>query len=76
MKTLIKNVTIAPMSAEGELLKGSILIEEGKIKGLGQIPDTPVDRIIDGYNHVALPGLFNAHTHLSMVYFRNYGTAH
>ncbi len=64
------------MSAEGELLKGSILIEEGKIKGLGQIPDTPVDRIIDGYNHVALPGLFNAHTHLSMVYFRNYGTAH
>ncbi len=64
------------MSAEGELLKGSILIEEGKIKGLGQIPDTPVDRIIDGYNHVALPGLFNAHTHLSMVYFRNYGSGY
>ena len=32
------------------------------------IPDT----IIDGRDHIAIPGLINAHTHASMQYFKNF----
>jgi 5-methylthioadenosine/S-adenosylhomocysteine deaminase len=76
VKTVIKNLTILPLTSAGELISGSILIEEGLIKAIGEVTIPSGARIIDGYNHLALPPLVNNHTHLSMVYFRNYGSGY
>ncbi len=55
---------------------GSILIEDGLIKAMGEVAIPSDAKVIDGYNHLALPSLVNNHTHLSMVYFRNYGSGY
>ncbi len=55
---------------------GSILIEDGVIVAMGEVDTPPDAEVIDGYNHLALPSLVNNHTHLSMVYFRNYGSGY
>ncbi|MGM0432240.1 MAG: amidohydrolase [Spirochaetota bacterium] len=74
MKTLITNAVIIPVEgSEPYWFNGSIGIEEGKISFLGSTPDyfTP-DRIIDATDCIAIPGLINAHNHLSMTLLRNY----
>ncbi len=76
MKTLIKNLTILPFNNEGEVLYGSLLIEDGVIAVMGEVDTPPRAEVIDGYNHLALPSLVNNHTHLSMVYFRNYSAGY
>jgi len=50
-----------------------IAVDEEKIVHIGDIPDTFIpDRVIDAAGKIILPGLVNAHTHLSMGLFRNY----
>ena len=52
----------------------NIYIRENKIYHLGsKLEDFSPDKIIDGKNQVAMPGLINAHTHIGMSIFRNYG---
>jgi 5-methylthioadenosine/S-adenosylhomocysteine deaminase len=73
MKTLIVNATIVPMTSEDHIFLGSIAVDGRTIIGIGDIPDNfHPDRTIDAEGMIALPGLVNAHTHLSMTYFRNY----
>jgi 5-methylthioadenosine/S-adenosylhomocysteine deaminase len=70
---LIKNCDwIVTQNASREVLhNASILVEDGLIKQVGKI-NGPADKDIDGSGKIALPGLINAHTHLSMTLFRGY----
>ncbi len=73
MNVLITNTTIIPMTAEGYTLFGDIGISGGKIVFVGKRDGSFVpDKIIDGSNHLTMPALVNAHTHLAMVLMRNY----
>jgi 5-methylthioadenosine/S-adenosylhomocysteine deaminase len=46
-------------------------VEDGAIREVGRITAS-ADKEIDGSSKIALPGLINAHTHLSMTIFRGY----
>lgn len=73
MSLKIKNVEF--LHGEKELLKGDILIENGKIAGLNTEKEQTsliAEREIDGEKCLALPGLVNCHTHAAMVYTRGY----
>jgi len=59
-------------SSRDVLPQASILIEDGAICQVGAIHPRSVDKVIDGSGKIALPGLINAHTHLSMTLFRGY----
>lgn len=74
MNILIKNASILAMSGNTEIMeKASIAIENGKIKYIGIVPeDFKANKVIDGTNKLAMPGLVNSHTHIAMSLFRNY----
>ena len=71
MKMLIKNVTA--VLPDGSTPVTNIMIDRNKIAGMGEVPDDfrPA-KIIDGTNHLAIPGFVNAHTHASMTLLRSY----
>ena len=54
------------------LRDASIFIQDGEIKQMGRDLKSPADSEIDGRGGIALPGLINTHTHLSMTMFRGY----
>ena len=70
---LIKNCEwIVTQNESREVLRNaSILVEDGVIRQVGRITSS-ADNEIDGSGKIALPGLINAHTHLSMTVFRGY----
>ncbi len=71
MKTLIKNVNA--LLPDGTTPVTNIMIEGDRIKAVGELPtDFQPDKIIEGSNHLAIPGLVNAHTHASMTLLRSY----
>jgi 5-methylthioadenosine/S-adenosylhomocysteine deaminase len=49
-----------------------VLIRDGKIEDIGKGLGGSADVEINGEGKIALPGLINTHTHLSMVLFRGY----
>lgn len=73
---LIKNIDIITADKDNEFISnGQILISDGIIEfaGKGEIPEGFLpDKIIDGKNKLAMPGLVNAHTHSGMTLLRNY----
>ncbi|MGA8905925.1 MAG: amidohydrolase [Candidatus Bathyarchaeia archaeon] len=71
---LIKNCDwIVTQDKKREVLQdASILIQDGEIKQIGKNLRSPADLEVDGHGTIALPGLINAHTHLSMTMFRGY----
>jgi len=73
-KTLIRDVDIITLDEQGTILRGAELaIAEGRIVAVGQAPaDFVPDETVDGYNRVALPGFFNAHTHAAMTLVRGW----
>lgn len=74
MKLLICNGTLIPVDTDKpRYSEMNIAVDGGKIVHIGNIPDTFIpDRKIDASGKIILPGLVNAHTHLSMGLFRNY----
>ena len=74
MKTLINSGTIIAMeSSLPRVFQGDIAIDGRKIISVGETPaNFKPDRVIDAAGSIVLPGLINAHTHLSMVLLRNY----
>ena len=49
----------------------SMLVENGIIREIGRVGSS-ADKTIDAKGKIALPGLINAHTHLSMTLFRGF----
>jgi len=74
MKTVIKNGIVISMDSKlPRVIRGDIAIEGRKIVSVGDLPaDFTADRTIDAENSIVLPGIINAHCHLSMVLLRNY----
>lgn len=69
MNILIKNIK---MLISGEAVSGDICIENGKIASCGTVPEGfTAEKIIDGTDKLAIPGLINCHTHTYMSLFRN-----
>ncbi len=67
---LIENAHIITMNDDREIIQGDIAINGKKIVGIGENLDENAEKVIDASGKAALPGLVNAHTHLSMVLFR------
>ncbi|MBI4790715.1 MAG: amidohydrolase [Chloroflexi bacterium] len=67
-RLLIQNVDAITLDEQNRVLKNTNIAIEGKrIVAVGEVPQGFVaDETIDGHDHVALPGLFNAHTHAAM----------
>ena len=74
MRTLIRNVTAITLDGEDRVLHNvEIAIENKNIAAVGRAsPEFIPDEVIDGQEMVALPGLFNAHTHASMTLERGW----
>lgn len=78
MNILIRNVDIITSDSKNMLIKnGNIGISNGYIDFVEhdseKIKSFKADRIIEGKNRIAMPGLVNAHTHSPMTIFRNFG---
>lgn len=58
---------------DDKIRNDNIYIKNGKIFKIGYVEDFNADKIIDGQNFITMPGFINAHTHVGMSFFRNYG---
>jgi len=66
LSILIKGCILLDESEpDGYMAGQNILIEENRISEIGAAPmsEEGIDRVIDGTNRLAIPGLINAHTH-------------
>ncbi len=70
----IRHVDVVTLDAAGTILRDvDLLIEGGRIARIGTVPeDTQADDVIDGRHKVALPGFFNAHSHVPMTFERGW----
>jgi 5-methylthioadenosine/S-adenosylhomocysteine deaminase len=73
-RLLIKRVSILRFEQKPSILPAAdIAIEGNRIIAIGRAPeDFRPDETLDGYNHLAVPGFWNAHTHASMSLLRGY----
>lgn len=68
---LIKNGYVITMDSRRRILaNGSIVIDDGKISAVGKDLKAKCEKTIDARGKAVLPGLINAHTHLSMTLLR------
>ncbi len=68
---LIKDGHIITMDPQRRIFeRGSVAIADGKIVAVGKNINVKADTVIDAKGKVVLPGLVNAHTHLSMTLLR------
>ncbi|RCX17163.1 5-methylthioadenosine/S-adenosylhomocysteine deaminase [Anaerobacterium chartisolvens] len=77
MNILLKNMDIITGDALGSCIKdGNVAIKDGIIYSVGKLSELADDfkpeKIIDGKNRLAMPGLVNAHTHSPMTVLRNF----
>lgn len=73
MKTLITDALIIPMDREGHSFVGDIGLDGSTIDFIGERHSSfRPDRTIAAQGYIALPSLYNSHTHLSMGLMRNY----
>ncbi len=73
MGILLKNILAILPEGENDVIKETdIYIEGSRIAGIGTSPDgfSP-DKVIDGKDKLAIPGLINCHTHSYMSFMRN-----
>ena len=70
MNILVKDTNI--LTEQDQPITGSISIENNVIRSIGSIPRSiTYEKVIDGRDFLAIPGLVNAHTHSPMCLFRN-----
>ena len=71
---LIQNAQIVTMNAKETIINGDILIENDRIKEIGQgLNAASADKIIDAANHTVIPGFVQTHIHLCQTLFRGKG---
>lgn len=73
MIILVKNVTVVTQNDGREIIKGDILVKDGRIEEIGKNIDEKAETVIDGTNKIAIPGLINSHTHIVMGLLMGHG---
>lgn len=73
MGILLKNIlAVLPEGEKDVIRETDIYIEGDKIAGIGAKPEGFLpDKVIDGKDRLAIPGLINCHTHSYMSFMRN-----
>jgi 5-methylthioadenosine/S-adenosylhomocysteine deaminase len=71
---LIKNTTAITLDEQDRILHDvNIAIADHTVVAIGEAPTGfAADEVIDGHEHVALPGFFSAHTHAAMTLERGW----
>ncbi len=68
---LIKGGTIVTMDANDSIVRGDLLIRDGRIEALGRVDESePAQIVIDALGGVVLPGFIQTHIHLCQTLFR------
>src|SRR6185436_3148162 len=67
---LIKNGTIVTMDSENSIMRGDLLIRDGKIVEIEERIDARADQTIDANGAAVLPGFVQTHIHLCQTLFR------
>jgi cytosine/adenosine deaminase-related metal-dependent hydrolase len=62
-KTLLKNATIITMDAQGDLLRGDLLITGDTLTDIAHSIHADAAQVIDASGFIIIPGLINAHMH-------------
>lgn len=70
LSVLVKGGLIVTQNWKREVLKGDVLIEEGRISGVGHVKARS-DEVVDASGCIVMPGLINCHTHVSMALMRS-----
>ena len=73
MGILLKNILAVVPEGDTDVIKEtSIYIENRRIVAVGEEPEGfQADKVIDGKDRLAIPGLINCHTHSYMSFMRN-----
>lgn len=68
--TLLRGATLVTCDASDRVLRGDLLIRDGRISALGRVAAPRGARVIDVRDRIVLPGLVMAHVHLCQVLMR------
>src|SRR6476619_8208720 len=66
---LIKGGTIVTMDAKNSIVRGDVLISDGRIAEIGRV-DSAATAVIDAAGCAVLPGFVQTHIHLCQTLFR------
>ena len=67
---LIRNGTIVTMDQASSIVRGDVLIRDGRIAEIGDAINADVDETIDAHGCAVLPGFVQTHIHLCQTLFR------
>src|SRR5260370_6074105 len=67
---LIKGGRVVTMDEKNSIVRGDLLIRDGRIAGIGGDNATNVDEVIDANGCAVLPGFVQTHLHLCQTLFR------
>src|ERR1043165_4902576 len=67
---LIKNGTIVTMDAENSIVRGDLLIRDGRIATVGEQDTSDAGEVVDASNCAVLLGFVQTHIHLCQTLFR------
>ena len=69
MSMLIKNAIIATQDRYRSVIRGNVLVANGKVAYVGSASPKSTS-VIDGRGKAVMPGLINTHTHVAMAYMK------
>ena len=67
---LMKHGTIVTMDQDGSVIRGDLLIRDGRIASIGEDLKETTDEIVDASGCAVLPGFVQSHIHLCQTLFR------
>jgi 5-methylthioadenosine/S-adenosylhomocysteine deaminase len=66
---LIKNGTLVTMDSANTIVRGDLLVSDGRITGIGSSGQT-ADTVINATDCAVIPGFVQTHIHLCQTIFR------
>jgi 5-methylthioadenosine/S-adenosylhomocysteine deaminase len=67
---IIKNAAVITMDSRDRIFEGDVLVEGGRIAGLGERLDARAGQMIDARGGALVPGFVQTHIHLCQTLFR------